>query len=698
MSRVLAVLVLVAMAGSPLAAQPPAAQPPTPDVRLFEEADVRIKGPTKMDIPLSKAPGSITVITAQQIRESNARTIPEVLRLVAGVNVRWNPMVQTIDMRGFGENPFTSRVLLLIDGVPYNAWDKGGFPQHPSLDFFVIQNIKRLEVIRGPGSALYGENAYWGVINIVTLAGEDLQGGQVEAFGGSRETGSVGTYYGRRFRDASMFVSGKFTQSQFPIAFWADENDSNVRGSDIFVKVSRRGLQASYYRHDDSVDGFEERFPPEVGFPPGAVFRSVDNISQSVDILALKYDRMFTGRRISVGGDVSFARRVGTHCAACHASAQGDPHFEEKANHGHQVIGDVRVGLHMIPSHTVLVGMEARQVAAGDHVDELGVPPGSGARLIDKYWKPAFYVQDQISLAGDRVQVYGGLRYDGKNDLSDDKLSPRIAVVFNPSARLVLRGGWSTAFRFPNFSELYQNSWFLGVESPFGAFPIAVFDPNPFLKPEEIRTFEVSGEYRFTPQVSAKVDLFRSLVKNFMVLTFPVPPAPAPALVRYQNHPDEATIAGIETEMRWAFPGRISGFVNYSYQTEDQKGNLTDDTGRRFEFVYAPANKVNVGAYAGPFRGVRGTVELQWKGEYTAPGFWYLIASNFTDPTIRPFDAYALLNTRVSYDLPFGDRARPLRLSLYLKNLLDQRPRETLVGVDTRLTGREFFGGLTVGF
>ena len=178
MNRVFAALVLVAMAGSPVAAQSPPAQPATPDVRLFEESDVRIKGPTKMDIPLSKAPGSITVITAQQIRESNARTIPEVLRLVAGVNVRWNPMVQTIDMRGFGENPFTSRVLLLIDGVPYNAWDKGGFPQHPSLDFFVIQNIKRLEVIRGPGSALYGENAYWGVINIVTLAGEDLQGGQ----------------------------------------------------------------------------------------------------------------------------------------------------------------------------------------------------------------------------------------------------------------------------------------------------------------------------------------------------------------------------------------------------------------------------------------------------------------------------------------------------------------------------------------
>ena len=696
MSRVLGVVVLIALAGAHVAAQQATVQPPAPELRLFEEADVRIKGPTKLEIPLSKAPGSVTVITAQQIRESNARTIPELLRLVAGVNVRWNPMVQTIDIRGFGENPFTSRVLLLIDGVPYNAWDKGGFPQHPSFDFFVIQNIKRLEVIRGPGSSLYGENAYWGVINIVTLSGEDLEGGQIEAFGGSRETGTVGAYYGRRFSETSLFLSGKFTHSQLPMEFWAVENDSSVRASDIFVKASRRGLQASYYRHDDSFDGFDERFPPEAGLPPGAAFRSIDNIRQSVDIAALKYDRMFSGPQVSVGGDLSYARRVGTHCGACHARPQ-NPKFEEKADHGYQLIGDFRVGLHMLPKQTLLVGIEGRRVAAGDHVDELGVPPGSGATLIDQYSKPAFYIQDQISLH-DRVQVYAGLRYDGKNDLFDDKVSPRLSVVASPSQRLVLRGGYSTAFRFPNFSELYQNSWFFNIDSPFGAFPLAVFAPNPFLKPEEIRTFEVGGEYRFTPEVSAKVDVYRSRVKNFMVLTFPALPPPSPVLVQYQNHPDEATIAGIESELRWGFPGKISGFVNYAYQTEDQKGTLVDQTGRPFEFVYAPANKVNVGAYVGPFRGVRVTFETQWKGEYTAPAFWYLVRSNFTDPTVRPLEGYALVNTRVSYDLPFGNRSRPVRLSVYLKNLLDKHPAETLIGVNTALTGREAFAGLTFSF
>ena len=176
-------------------------------------------------------------------------------------------------------------MLLLIDGVPYNAWDKGGFPQHPSLDFFVLQNVKRIEIVRGPGSSLYGENAYWGVINIVTLSGEDLQGGRVEAFGGSRDTGSGGTYYGKRFGDGSLFASGKFVQSQLPMEFWADENESDA-GHDVFLKATYKGLQASYYRHQD-----EWRASRRPADPRPAAQRRLPartRSGQTVDIAALQ--------------------------------------------------------------------------------------------------------------------------------------------------------------------------------------------------------------------------------------------------------------------------------------------------------------------------------------------------------------------------------------------------------------------------
>ncbi len=310
----------------PLLAQEPG------EVKLFgeDESEIHVKAATKTDIPISKAPGSVTVITHQQIRESGARTIPDVVELVAGLNIRWNPMLQTIDIRGFGSNPFTSRVLLLVDGVPFNSGDKGGFPQQPSLDFFALQNVKRLEMVRGPGSALYGENAYWGVLNIVTLSGEDLEGAEVEVYGGDRETGSGSATYGRKLGESgSVFVSGKYLKTKFPMVFWADDQNSKVEGSDVFLKAGYKGMEASYYRHEDTVDGFSEPIP-QPGLPPDAAFYSADTLRQTVDIFAAKYDYANTGKW-SVGGDFSYSRRFGAHCAGCHAAAEA-PELAAPAN------------------------------------------------------------------------------------------------------------------------------------------------------------------------------------------------------------------------------------------------------------------------------------------------------------------------------------------------------------------------------
>src|SRR5258705_8550989 len=184
----------------PLALGAQTTQPKTiGEVALFGEEQLKVEAATKTEIPISKAPSAVTVVTAKQISESGARSVPDLLRLVAGVNVRWNPMTQTIDMRGFGENPFANRVLMLIDGAPVNSGDTGGFPLSPAFDLFPIENIKRIEVVRGPGSSLYGENAFWGVVNIVTLSGEDLAGGAVEVAAGTRETRESTFLYGRKF-------------------------------------------------------------------------------------------------------------------------------------------------------------------------------------------------------------------------------------------------------------------------------------------------------------------------------------------------------------------------------------------------------------------------------------------------------------------------------------------------------------------
>jgi hypothetical protein len=143
--------------------------------------------------------------------------------------------------------------------------------------------------------------------------------------------------------------------------------------------------------------------------------------------------------------------------------------------------------------------------------------------------------------------------------------------------------------------------------------------------------------------------------------------------------------------------GKITGFVNYAHETESQIGAGTDSSGHPFEFVYAPKNKVNVGAYAGPFNNVRAAVEASWKSDYVAPSDWFFIRSLFTSFASPPQPGYTLLNARVSYDMPLI-HSRPIRFTLFGNNLLNKRPEETIVGTENRLAGRGFFGQVEVNF
>jgi len=290
-----------------------------------------------------------------------------------------------------------------------------------------------------------------------------------------------------------------------------------------------------------------------------------------------------------------------------------------------------------------------------------------------------------------------GVRYDGKTKLFDAKTSPRLSLVYTPNDKLVVRGGYSTAFRFPTFSELYQSSWFFTVSTEIGVppFPLSVFKPNPNLSPEEISTWDLGGEYQISPTVSMKADFYRSRVHDFIVIVQHFLPPPNAPTFGWENQPADARITGGELELRSNFAQRVTGFVNWSHQSESQMGTGVDSSGTPFEFVYSPKNKLNFGAYAGPFHNVRGTLEVAYRGAFDAPRNWFFIRSNFTDFTPHEQSGYALVNARASYDL----RAKvPVRLSLIGTNLLNKRPEETLVGTVNRLAGRAVFAQAEVHF
>lgn len=677
-----------------------------------EKFEVFLSSATKTDISISKVPGAVTVFTMDRIRKSNAKNIADLLRLVAGVNVRQNPMTQTITMRGFGSNPFTSRVLLLIDGVPYNDWTKGGFMQQPGLDFFPLENVKQLEIIKGPGSALYGENAQWGIINIKTISGGDIDGVRATHFLGSRDTEITNLQVGKQVnQDFSILATGKYLRSQFPSSFWFDEaSDPNIRATELFLKASYKNLTASYYRYDDKADGFSENVIDPL-LPPDARYISADAIKQTTQIYTLNYKQNFSDNKYSFSGDLSYAKRNGSHCGTCHAKPESLHFNGHNEDHGFQAIGDFRLGIHSLPHQNILIGAEVRRVDAGDHKHELSdhvmdklVNNGhdlADSQHVNAYTKPALYVQDIISLLDDKLNITLGGRYDSKTypKLFQSAFSPRVALVYSPNDQLTLRAGWSKAFRFPSFSELYQDSWFFNIKSNLAGvtFPLGIFKPNPNLKPEQIESGELGVEYRFNSFFTSKLNLYHSTIKDSIVLVYNAFPAPQPITVSSENHGNRAYVMGSELEFLFDFDEQVHGFANWSFKHTRQEGNQLDSAGNPIEFTYAPKHQFNIGGYIGPFYGVSTAIEYSWQSSYMAPSFWYALRKQ----TPQPIGDYGYLNLRLNYkpSVTVYKMKDPLMLSVYFKNVLNNQPQESYIGGEKMTApGRELFFGVEAQF
>lgn len=155
----------------------------------------------------SRISGNISVISEQQIKDSNARSVPEVLQQVEGVYVYDNSTTKTssVDVRGFGDSA-TRNVLVLIDGRRLNQSDSGA----ADLVQIPVDAIERIEVIRGGASVLYGDNAVGGVINIITKKGEGEFSGKIGSLYGSYGTRGQHFEVSGEEKGLSYYLYGKY--------------------------------------------------------------------------------------------------------------------------------------------------------------------------------------------------------------------------------------------------------------------------------------------------------------------------------------------------------------------------------------------------------------------------------------------------------------------------------------------------------
>src|SRR2546421_3257355 len=163
-------------------------------VSLEQLGQIEVTTASKRPVKVSRTPAAIYVVTQEDMRRSGATSIPEVLRLVPGVEVaRIDADTWSLGVRGFGSS-LSRSVLVLIDGrTVYTPLFAGVFWQ---VQDTLLEDIERIEVVRGPGATIWGANAVNAVINIITKSAKDTHGTLVSAGGGNKDQGFGGFRYG----------------------------------------------------------------------------------------------------------------------------------------------------------------------------------------------------------------------------------------------------------------------------------------------------------------------------------------------------------------------------------------------------------------------------------------------------------------------------------------------------------------------
>jgi iron complex outermembrane receptor protein len=614
---------------------------------------------TRTERLLKTAPQAVTVITRAQIRDLGASTIGEALRFVPGMNTRLTPMGGVLGIRSLGPSPFTERVLFLIDGTPYNSPDKGGYPGHPAYeDFFPIEHVKRIEVIKGPGSALYGQNAYFGIVNIITEDFKDDGTRSAIVQGGSRSTGRAAVSYGDGGEDWNYSFTGKYKTQDGPMSF--NEN-TEIKSGDAFLKTNYKGFALSYLFHKDESDEFTMDSTRNI---------RTTGTHQTLNMVDASYTRKFSEDwNWRVKG--FFNRRDGNTCESCHNPLSvGHPQnlVQDEDELNQRLFFNTQLDW-VVASHRVIFGVDVQS-------DKTEKDIASRADADPTVNNAAGYAQGEFNLADGKAIITAGLRVD-QNEVTDTSISPSISAVFLPTTKLVLRTSYGRAFRQPTWNDLFIDMKFLA------GFPDIRLTGNPDLETEKIDTFEAGLEYFFNPEFSAKADFYYSNVQDFIEVNAGLPSGST------INRSSDIELTGIDFEGRYRPGSKFSAILGYAFQSTDINSTLPADSAG----AYAPDHK---------FTGIINVTPVELLSFNFGFNYWSEFDSrrfpsgtvNFGEEVGEPF-TYANFQTIVHVPIQ-GQR---INFGFLIKNVFDQDVQLTpAVGVDDSLFGREYYGSVSYDF
>lgn len=560
------------------------------------------------------------VIDATTISDTGSRTAKDLLAeyMGSGVQVQTGGGQGHVSINGIPN----SGVLVLVDGKRYLGKDANG---SFNLEDLLLTNVERVEVVKGAGSALYGSDAIGGVINFVTKqtkaagfsSSTEINGGSYADWrvnqsvtwrgtrGGIRAGGGYRTYDGFDLSESNPQTIGQ------PASTW---KTTELSGDVQLTDVITFSLTSDYMRRDIT----------------NYFFAGATQLASSV------YDSQRQLTRWSVSPSIDVVVSPQTSFNATFTSGR----YDRDETRIFVVSGAVtpQAPWKEWNDEVRLVGRHAFQGGGEDHLFQAGfehrreklrrgtLTIADPSRSIDVAW-----LQQEVVLAGDKIRVTGGVRFDRYSDFGNET-SPKVSLVYAPAAKHRVRTSWGHGFRPPMFGELYLNT------------PPS-FVGNPDLKPETANTFDIGYSY-VSPYAEVTVDYFDARVANGITFDLSTSPFTYGNISKYRSR-------GTNVTASVPLPGGFVPGISYNFNERlDANGNEIGGYSRHSTYLKL--------LWAHPRLGLRANVRGQLLGDVPPA----------TDGSYQP--GYEVWNAQVSKKIATR-RGQALSLYVQATNLGDTR-------------------------
>jgi iron complex outermembrane receptor protein len=545
---------------------------------------------------LRRAPAVATVITAEDIAAMGATDLDEVMETVPGIHVARNSVANAsvYAIRGIF-NINNPQVLMLQNGVPMTTMflgNKGGV-----WGGLPLGNVARIEIIRGPGSALYGADAYSGVINIITKTAADTPGTELGLRAGSFNTQDAWAQHGGQWGevDVAAYVRVGSTDGYKKTIDVDAQKLRDVGGIHASrapgpMNVGRDAVDASLnlgYGNWHFNSGYKLRDNTQLGAGVAAALDPTSYAKSERINADLSWNDVQFARDWSVGATASFlyyADTIPTNLLLAPPGSKlgatvfpngqiGGPNKWERqfrlsvnATYGGFADHSLRMGgghddLNLYKTatyknYTINQTTGAVTLAPGGVVTDYSTlqPFMDPHRRFVDY----AYIQDEWRFLRDWT-LTAGVRRDVYSDVGGTT-NPRLALVWDAAVDVTAKLLAGRAFRAPAFNELY------GINNP-------VNKGNPALKPETNSTTEAAVSWQARKDLQISVNVFRYLMRDIIRAVANTPAAPQ--LTTFQNSGDQKG-SGMEVETVWDAGRNVRMTANYSWQKSIDVATNTD--------------------------------------------------------------------------------------------------------------------------